>query len=70
MLANTSGWVPPDVSALGSQWSRHLLVVAIAAVGIKTQPQDLMKLGWAPVALLLAETVWIAALALVGAYGL
>lgn len=70
MLANTSGWVPPDVSALGSQWSRHLLVVAIAAVGIKTQPQDLMKLGWAPVALLMAETVWIAALALVGAHWL
>jgi uncharacterized membrane protein YadS len=39
-------------------------VVAIAAVGIKTQPADLLKLGWPPVAMLLAETVWIAGLAL------
>ncbi|MBY0463796.1 MAG: putative sulfate exporter family transporter, partial [Burkholderiales bacterium] len=64
MLANSSGWVPPAVTTEGSQWSRHLLVVAIAAVGIKTQPADLLKLGWAPVAMLLAETIWIAGLAL------
>jgi uncharacterized integral membrane protein (TIGR00698 family) len=64
MLANSSGWVPASLTAEGSQWSRHLLVVAIAAVGIKTQPADLLKLGWPPVAMLLAETVWIAGLAL------
>ena len=64
MLANSSGWVPASLTAEGSQWSRHLLVLAIAAVGIKTQPADLLKLGWAPVAMLLAETVWIAGLSI------
>lgn len=67
MLAHTSGWVPDTLTAAGSQWSRHLLVVAIAAVGIKTLPADLLKLGWTPVALLVTETVWIAGLTLVAA---
>lgn len=70
MLANSSGWIPPAVTTEGSQWSRHLLVVAIAAVGIKTQPADLLKLGWPPVAMLLAETVWIAGLSITAVHWL
>lgn len=70
MLAHTSGWVPEALTVAVSQWSRHLLVVAIAAVGVKTQPADLLKLGWTPVALLVTETLWIAGLTLAVAHWL
>lgn len=51
----------PQVAAMASEISRWLLVVAIAAVGVKTSFQDLCKLGWQPVLMLLCETVFIAA---------
>jgi uncharacterized membrane protein YadS len=41
-------------------------VLAIAAAGVKTSFEDLLKLGWAPVLMLLAESVWIAAFAASG----
>ncbi len=43
----------------GSSW---LLLVAIAAVGLKTRPQEIVKVGRAAVALLLAETLFLALL--------
>jgi uncharacterized membrane protein YadS len=36
------------------------LVIAIAAAGIKTSFEDLIKLGWQPVLMLVTETVFIA----------
>ena len=44
--------------------SRWLLVTASAAAGIKTSFEDLLKLGWQPVAMLIGETVFIVALVL------
>lgn len=66
MLLATSALVPTAVSAASGSVSRGLLVVAIAAAGIKTSFEDLLKLGWAPVAMLLAETAWIALVAGLG----
>lgn len=66
MLLATSALVPPAVAASAGSVSRGLLVVAIAAAGIKTSFEDLLKLGWAPVAMLLAETAWIALVAGMG----
>lgn len=66
MLLATSGLVPPAVSGPASQASRGLLVVAIAASGVKTSFEDLFKLGWTPVLMLLAETAWIAGVAALG----
>lgn len=60
MLLATSGLVPAGVSSAASSFSRALLVVAIAAAGVKTSFEDLLRLGWAPVAMLATETVWIA----------
>ncbi|MEP3048966.1 MAG: putative sulfate exporter family transporter [Roseibium sp.] len=48
-----------DASATSSRW---LLLLAIAAVGLKTVPKDLMKVGRASVALLVAETLFLAVL--------
>ena len=52
------------MTRLAGDASRGLLVTAIAAAGIKTSFEDLLKLGWQPVAMLVGETVFIAALVL------
>jgi uncharacterized membrane protein YadS len=41
--------------------SRACLVVAIAALGLKTSFQTLFEAGWRPFALLAIETAWLAA---------
>ena len=43
--------------------SRWMLVIAIAAVGLKTNFQELAQLGWKPVILLVVETLYIALVA-------
>lgn len=57
---NSMGWVPEPASTAAAHASRACLVVAIAAIGIKTQIADLRKLGWVPVAMIVTETVWLA----------
>lgn len=49
----------------GMGWvSRACLVVAISALGMKTSFMQLAKAGWRPIALILVETLWMAALVL------
>ena len=64
MLLASIGLFTPDMTRLAGDASRALLVTAIAAAGIKTSFEDLLKLGWQPVAMLVGETVFIAALVL------
>jgi uncharacterized integral membrane protein (TIGR00698 family) len=45
--------------------SRWMLVIAIAAAGLKTNFQELAKLGWQPVVMLVVETLFIAAIGLI-----
>jgi len=45
--------------------SRGSLVVAIAALGVKTSFMELAQAGWQPLALLLVETLWMAGFVLV-----
>jgi uncharacterized integral membrane protein (TIGR00698 family) len=66
MLLGTANALPAQVPGWASQASRAFLVVAIAAAGVKTSFEDLLKLGWAPVWMLTFETLWIALFALVG----
>ena len=44
--------------------SRACLVVAIAALGVKTSFRELARAGWRPFALLLVETLWLAGVVL------
>ena len=39
-------------------------MVAIAALGIKTSVMPLTRAGWQPIALIVIETAWMAALVL------
>jgi len=45
-----------------SDVSRGCLVTAIAALGVKTSFKEFASLGWRPVALLVGETLFLAAL--------
>jgi uncharacterized integral membrane protein (TIGR00698 family) len=60
MIANSLDLVPPEAQAWINTASRACLVMAIAALGVKTSFQSLAALGWRPVAMLVTETVWIA----------
>lgn len=64
VLWATVGLIPPPAVHLAADTSRWLLVTAIAAAGIKTSFEDLIQLGWRPVAMLLGETLFIAAFVL------
>jgi uncharacterized integral membrane protein (TIGR00698 family) len=61
---NSTGWLPGVVAKAGSDFSRWCLVAAIAAIGMKTQLKELTTVGLKPVLLMLAETAFLAALAL------
>lgn len=64
VAVNSTGWVPAVLQQLGSEASRWCLVTAIAGIGMKTQLRDLATVGFKPVALMLGETLFLAALAL------
>ena len=64
IVVNSTGVVPHAVQAAGGEASRWFLVAAIAGIGMKTQLKDLVTVGFKPVALMIGETVFLAALAL------
>lgn len=64
VVVNSTGLVPAPVQALGSEASRWCLVLAIAAIGMKTQLKDLVAVGVRPVALMVGETVFLLLLVL------
>ena len=62
VAVNSFGWLPAPVQALGNDLSRGFLVAAIAAIGMKTRLKDLASVGWKPIALMVGETAFLAAL--------
>jgi uncharacterized integral membrane protein (TIGR00698 family) len=61
---NSTGLLPKPAIEAATGVSRWCLVTAIAALGMKTSFKDLLAVGWRPVGLMLAETLWIALLVL------
>ncbi|MGV3494014.1 MAG: YeiH family protein [Ramlibacter sp.] len=61
---NSLGGLPARVGEELSGLSRACLMVAIAALGVKTSFRELARAGWRPFALLLVETLWLAGLVL------
>lgn len=57
---NSLGLVSPDVQRTLGDISRACLVVAIAALGVKTSFRELARCGWGPLVLILIETLWLA----------
>ena len=62
MLLGSMGSLPQSFIQGAAEASRWALVLAIAASGINTSLAELATLGWKPVLLLLAETLFLAAL--------
>jgi uncharacterized integral membrane protein (TIGR00698 family) len=60
--------VPKVVTDFATDVSTWCLVTAIAALGMKTSFRDLVRVGWRPIGLIVAETVWIGALVLTSVY--
>ena len=60
VLVASTGMVPAAVVQSANDISRWCLVIAISAAGVKTSFEDLKKLGWQPVVMLVTETAVIA----------
>ena len=65
VVINSFAPLPADVRSWGSVASRSCLVAAIAALGVKTRFRDIAEVGWRPVILMVFETVFVAAIALI-----
>lgn len=63
---NSFGLIPQAVSEFLGQCSRWLLLTAIAAVGMKTNLRQVLSVGGAAIALIVAETIFIAGFILTG----
>ena len=66
VLINSTGVIPHGSAAALASVSRGCLIAAIAALGVKTSFKKLAAVGWRPIALMVAETICLAAVVLVG----
>jgi uncharacterized integral membrane protein (TIGR00698 family) len=64
VAAGSAGLIPATVGGALNEIARACLIVAIAAVGLKTAPAEMKKVGGRAVALLGAETAFLAVLVL------
>lgn len=62
---NSTGWVPMLVQNTFEELSRWCLVVAIGALGMKTQLKELRSVGFRPILLMIGETLFLMTLVLV-----
>ncbi|MDP6190504.1 MAG: putative sulfate exporter family transporter, partial [Gammaproteobacteria bacterium] len=63
---NSIALVPVAITETTASISRWALLTAIAAVGMKTSLHDIFKVGAAAVALLVAETLFLASFVTTG----
>ena len=61
---NSIGWIGGTVQSFMNDLSRWCLIVAMSAIGMKTQLKQIVAIGLKPVVLMLAEAVFLAALVL------
>ncbi len=61
---NSTGVIPANVDAALNHGSRWCLIVAIAAIGMKSSFEEMAQLGWRPIALAVGETLFLAVLVL------
>ncbi|MEF9605592.1 putative sulfate exporter family transporter, partial [Paracoccus sp. PXZ] len=63
---NSLGLIPQAVSDFAGQLSRWALLIAIAAVGIKTSLGKMLEVGGGAIALIVAETVFLGVFVVAG----
>lgn len=64
VILNSQFAIPAEVKSGLTEISRTCLVTAIAAIGLKSNLRSIATLGWRPVLLMVAETIWLAGLVL------
>ena len=64
VLINNLGLIPLQVSEIMGVLSRWCFVIAIVALGIKTSFAGMINIGWRPIILVLAESVFLSLLIL------
>jgi uncharacterized integral membrane protein (TIGR00698 family) len=62
---NSLGWVAQGLQDTGGELSRWCLIVAISALGMKTQLKELAAVGFKPIVLMVGETLFLVLLVLV-----
>jgi uncharacterized integral membrane protein (TIGR00698 family) len=67
VAVRSTGLVPEPLSEAASQVSRVCLVLAVAAIGLKTGLAALREAGWRPLLLILIQTFLLGAIVLAGA---
>lgn len=67
-IAKNVGIIPEIVVELFSVMSHWGLIIAMAAIGVKTSLGQVASLGWRPIALLASETIFIAGAVLLGIF--
>ncbi|XOV78522.1 MAG: YeiH family protein [Aestuariibacter sp.] len=70
MVLNSFINVPEIVTTSATEVSRFALVVAITAIGMKSNLAQLTQVGLKPILLMVAETVWIAIFILLCLFGI
>ena len=66
VIVNSLGWVPTEAQTLLTPVSSWCLLTAVAALGVKTSLKALADVGPAPVAVMVAQTVFLAAFVIGG----
>jgi uncharacterized integral membrane protein (TIGR00698 family) len=68
VVVGSFGLLPKAAVDAASEISRWCLVTAIAALGMKTSFKSLLAVGWRPVALMVAETLWVGVVVLLSVF--
>jgi uncharacterized integral membrane protein (TIGR00698 family) len=61
---NSSGWIGSTMQSFTNDVSRWCLIIAMSAIGMKTQLKQIVAVGLKPVVLMLGEAVFLAVLVL------
>ncbi|MFT6044307.1 MAG: putative integral membrane protein (TIGR00698 family) [Arenicella sp.] len=67
-VANSCGVIPRPIAEAFSVSASWLLLIAVAALGVKTSLEEIFNVGWRPVMLVVSETVFLALIVLAGIF--
>jgi uncharacterized integral membrane protein (TIGR00698 family) len=58
-IANVCGWVPEAIKPILSTISNVLILLAVAAIAVKTNLRSLLTVGWKPVVLMTIDSIFL-----------
>lgn len=58
-IANVCGWVPDAIKPILSTISNVLILLAVAAIAVKTNLRSLLTVGWKPVVLMTIDSLFL-----------